>query len=193
MESKIYELCKEIRAMGVEELKKYLREHPLDDNSLDGTYPHLNQQNRAKIKVLLALITEIVAKESGTSDYMLNKKEIEVEHIWSNHYDQHKDEFDNESDFASARNAIGDLLVLPKSFNASYGDASYAIKVKQYFSQNILAQTLNSQKYQNNPGFISYRDKSGISFKSYDEFKRASINERTELYRQILKHEFEEI
>ena len=62
-----------------------------------------------------------MAKGSGTPDYMLNKKEIEVEHIWSNHFEQHTDEFDNESDFQTARNSIGDLLVLPKSFNASYG------------------------------------------------------------------------
>ena len=43
-----------------------------------GTSPHLNQQNKPKIKVLLALITEIVAKGSGTPDYMLNKEDITI-------------------------------------------------------------------------------------------------------------------
>ena len=123
---------------------------------------------------------------------MLNKKEIEVEHIWSNHFDQHTDEFDNESDFQTARNSIGDLLVLPKSFNASYGDTAYDIKVKQYFSQNILAQTLNQQKYTNNPGFLGYMNSSGLPFKPYNEFKRPAINERTNLYRAILEYEFSE-
>ena len=146
MESKIYALCKQIRDMSVHELKDYLSSYVMDENTLAGTSPHLNQQNKRKIKVLLALITEIVAKGSGTPDYMLNKKEIEVEHIWANHFEEHIDEFDNESDFQDARNSIGDLLVLPKSFNASYGDADYDVKVKQYFSQNILAQTLNQQK-----------------------------------------------
>ena len=192
MEAKIYELCKKIRNMSVDELSKYLNEHPLDDNTVDGSSPHLNQQNRVKIKVLLSLITEVVARNSGTSDYMLNKKEIEVEHIWSNHYEQHLDEFDNESDFSTVRNSIGDLLVLPKSFNSSYGDAPYEDKVVQYFSQNILAQTLNSQKYSNNPGFVGFMQKSGLKFKSYSEFKRASITERTDLYREILKYEFSE-
>ena len=190
MEAKIYELCKLIRDMSLDKLKSFLGTYHIDDNSLEGSSPHLNQQNKPKIKVLLALITEIVAKGSGTPDYMLNKKEIEVEHIWSNHFDQHTDEFDNESDFQSARNNIGDLLVLPKSFNASYGDALYSVKVKQYFSQNILAQTLNQQKYTNNPGFLSFMNSSGLPFKAYDEFKRASINERTDLYRAILEYEF---
>ncbi|WP_029232964.1 DUF262 domain-containing protein [Butyrivibrio sp. VCB2006] len=192
METKIYELCKQIRDMSLEDLKAYLETYQMDENSLDGNSPRLNQQNRPKIKVLLALVTEIVAKESGTSDYMLNKKEIEVEHIWANHFEQHTDEFDNESDFATARNNIGDLLVLPKSFNASYGDATYDVKVKQYFSQNILAQTLNPQKYENNPGFLSYVNNSGLPFKSYEVFKKASIDERTDLYRKILEYEFKE-
>ena len=192
MESKIYELCKQIRNMSVSDLKEHLSTYKMDDNTLVGTSPHLNQQNKPKIKVLLALITEIVAKGSGTPDYMLNKKEVEVEHIWSNHFDQHTDEFDNESDFQNVRNSIGDLLVLPKSFNASYGDATYDVKVKQYFSQNILAQTLNQQKYTSNPGFLGFKNSTGLPFKSYDEFKRADINERTDLYRAILEYEFGE-
>lgn len=192
MESKIYELCKQIRDMSVHELKEYLSSYVMDENTLAGTSPHLNQQNKRKIKVLLALITEIVAKGSGTPDYMLNKKEIEVEHIWANHFEDHIDEFDNESDFQDVRNSIGDLLVLPKSFNASYGDADYDVKVKQYFSQNILAQTLNQQKYTNNPGFLRFKSSTGLPFKAYDEFKRAAINDRTDLYRAILDYEFAE-
>ena len=192
MESKVYELCKQIRNMPFSKLKKHLCSYKMDDNTLSGTSPHLNQQNKPKIKVLLSLITEIVAKGSGTSDYMLNKKEIEVEHIWSNHFEKHTDEFDNESDFQTARNSIGDLLVLPKSFNASYGDADYDVKVKQYFSQNILAQTLNQQKYVSNPGFLQFKDSTGLPFKAYNDFKRAAINERTDLYRAILEYEFGE-
>ena len=192
MESKIYELCKQIRDMSTDKLKSYLASYKMDDNTLIGTSPHLNQMNRPKIKVLLALITEIVAKGSGTPDYMLNKKEIEVEHIWANHFEQHTDECDDESDFQNVRNSIGDLLVLPKSFNASYGDDPYDVKVQQYFSQNILAQTLNSQKYSNNPGFLGFMNDTGIPFKAYEEFKRAAITERTDLYRAILEYEFGE-
>ena len=192
MEPKIYELCKQIRNMPLDELGDYLHNYYMDDNTLSNSSPQLNQQNKYKIKVLLALITEIVARGSGTPDYMLNKREIEVEHIWANHYERHTEEFDNESDFQTVRNNIGDLLVLPKSFNASYGDATYDIKVKQYFSQNILAQTLNYQKYENNPGFVAFVKNTNLPFKAYEDFTRSSIKERADLYRQILEYEFAE-
>ena len=185
LEAPIYDLCKSIRDMDLTELKQKFSEDPLNPPALNNV-PSLNQQNRQKIKVLLSLITEIVAANSGTPDYMLNKKDIEVEHIWANHFEQHRDEFDSEQEFAGVRNSLGDLLVLPKSFNSSYGDAPYEEKVVQYFEQNILAQSLNENKYHNNPGFIMFIESSGLPFKSYQTFTRTSINERADLYRKIL-------
>ena len=146
----------------------------------------MNRQNKRRLKVLLALITEIVAKESEASDYMLNKKDIEIEHIWHNHFENFKDVFSNEAEFSNTRNNIGGLLVLPKSFNASYGDNDYKDKLEHYFSQNILAQTLNVKKYQNNPAFLRFVHKSKLPFKSYEVFTNDSIGERAELYKSIL-------
>ncbi len=186
LETPMYELCKKIRGKSIEEIKTILASAPIELPELNNA-PTLNQQNRQKIKVLLALITEIVARESNESDYILNKPDIEVEHIWANHFELHTDEFDSENDFATTRNGIGDLLVLPKSFNASYGDEPYEVKVIQYFSQNILAQTLNAKKYENNPGFLNFKETSKLDFKSYSEFKRIAISERAELYKSILK------
>ena len=186
LETPMYELCKKIRGKSIEEIKTILASAPIELPELNNA-PTLNQQNRQKIKVLLALITEIVARESNESDYILNKPDIEVEHIWANHFELHTDEFDSENDFATTRNGIGDLLVLPKSFNASYGDEPYEVKVIQYFSQNILAQTLNAKKYENNPGFLKFKETSKLDFKSYSEFKRIAISERAELYKSILK------
>jgi len=186
METPIYDLCIKIREKTVDEIRNVLDNNPVEIPELDNA-PILNQQNRPKLKVLISLITEIVASNSGESHYLLNDKDMEVEHIWANHYIQHKSEFENENDFATARNSIGDLLVLPKSFNSSYGDDPYEDKVVQYFSQNILAQSLNSQKYTNNPGFKQFIELSGLPFKPYKEFKLSGINERAELYKQILK------
>ncbi len=186
METPIYDLCIKIREKTVEEIRTIFDADPIEIPELDNA-PILNQQNRPKLKVLISLITEIVASNSGESHYLLNDKDMEVEHIWANHYIQHKFEFENENDFATARNSIGDLLVLPKSFNSSYGDDPYEDKVVQYFSQNILAQSLNTQKYTNNPGFKQFIEISGLPFKPYDEFKLAGINERADLYKQVLK------
>ena len=185
LEADIYKLALEIRDKDVQALQLLLDKDPIDLPNLDNT-PILNQQNRSKIRVLLALITEIVAVGSNTAHYMLNDDNIEVEHIWADKFNEHLDEFTDEGQFSSRRNTIGDLLLLPKKFNASYGDQSYKEKVKLYIQQNILAQSLNNDKYKNNPGFIQFKDKSQLAFKAYTEFKNASITERTNLYRDIL-------
>ncbi len=185
LEASIYDLCKRIRDKGVDDIKLILKSDPIELPELNNS-PTLNQQNKYKLRVLISLITEIVASNSGAPDYMLNKKDVEVEHIWSNHYEQHKDEFADENDFSNTRNNIGDLLVLPKSFNASYNDDPYSVKVVQYFEQNILAQTLNKSKYQNNPGFLRFMEESELAFKSYDIFNKQAISERAELYKNIL-------
>lgn len=190
MEAPIYALCKEIRNMQVNELQTFLDSNPYSLIIKLESSPTLNQQNKSKIKVLLALITEIVAKHSKNPDYVLNKPNIEVEHILANHFEQHNDEFKNEIEFSNARNNIGDLLLLPKGFNASYNDKPYNIKVEQYFEQNILAQTLNSKKYTNNPDFNRFVKESELPFRPYEQFKRNAIFERAELYKQILQWNF---
>ncbi len=190
MEAPIYQLCKEIRGKSVEELEGYLATDPLNSPGLDGVIPTLNQQIKSRFRVMLALITEIVARESNEPDYLLNKPDMEVEHIWANHPEDHLDEC-TEMDFQGVRNTIGDLLILPKQFNDSYNDDPYGMKVQHYYSQNVLAQTLNAKKYENNPGFVNFKNKSGLQFKAYAEFKRSSIQERTELYKAILKYDLD--
>ena len=185
LEASVYDLCKQERGLDVNGLRGLLAGDPIQIPSLENA-PTLNQQNRKKLLVLVSLVTEIVARESGEPDYPLNHPNMEVEHIWANHFDEHVDEFSSENEFASVRNRVGDLLVLPKSFNASYRDAPYVTKVVQYFSQNILAQSLCDTKYVNAPGFAKFRSASGLQFKPYDAFPSSAVDERSELYRQIL-------
>lgn len=186
LESPIYQLCREIRGMDIPSLKKHLAEKSIGSNEL-ATGPVLNQQNKKKIKVLLALITEIVARNSGESKYILDSQEpCEVEHVLPDHYEWYKEEFSNENEFANMRNSIGDLLILTKPFNSSYRDDPYEKKVEQYFSQNILAQSLNRQKYKNNSRFLDFINKYHLPFSAYDHFGKNEIDSRTRLYRQIL-------
>ena len=188
LEAPIYELCKKVRETDIETLKNILSSEPIDIPLLENS-PTLNQQNKQKIKVMLSLITEIVAQEAKVPNYILNKSDsIEVEHIWSDHFDQHIDEFKIKEDFDNVRNNIGDLLVLPKTFNTSYGDDIFEDKVKQYFGQdNILAQSLYVGMYMNHPEFTRFIERSGLLFKPYKNFKKANVTERAELYKSILK------
>ena len=185
LEGSVYDLAKQIRGMTLGDLYDKLAQDPISLPDLSNT-PSLNQQNKSKIRVLLALITAIVAVGANEPKYMLIDDDIEVEHIWADKFEDHMDEFIDKGEFASRRNVIGDLLLLPKSFNASYGDKPFSEKVVQYMGQNILAQSLNALKYKNNPGFLSFKEESKLDFKPYSEFKNQSITERTNLYRGIL-------
>ena len=83
------------------------------------------------------------------------------------------------------RNRIGGLLLLPKSFNASYGDLPYAEKRKHYLKHNLLAQSLHEDAYERDPGFAGFVRSSGLPFKAQGEFHRDDLDARQELYRRL--------
>lgn len=112
------------------------------------------------------------------------KDPFEVEHVWAHKPDRHEDEFPHPQDFADYRNHIGGLLLLPKSFNASYGDLPYADKLPHYDSQNLLARSLHPHCYDRNPGFVSFVAESGLPFRDHLEFKKADVDARQDLYRR---------
>lgn len=113
------------------------------------------------------------------------KTKYEVEHVWSNSPERHEDEFSHQTEFLEYRDRIGGLLILPKSFNASYGALPYEEKVNHYDSQNLLARSLHTKCYDRNPGFIQFLDRSGLPFVSKSQFKKADLDSRGELYRQL--------
>lgn len=89
----------------------------------------LHGMNGRPIHRLLARMTDYVETRSGRasrySEYIQRsgKNGYEIEHVWSNHPEKHAEEFAHAADFSQYRNHIGGLLLLPKSFNASYGDS----------------------------------------------------------------------
>jgi hypothetical protein len=78
--------------------------------------------------------------------------------------------------------ATATLLLLPKKFNASYGDLTYEEKLPHYLTQNLLAKSLHPQCYERNPGFLQFVQKSGLPFKPYLQFKKADLEARGALY-----------
>ncbi len=115
------------------------------------------------------------------------KSRFEVEHVWANKFDRHRDEFTHPADFSEHRNRIGGLLLLPKQFNASYGDLPYDQKLPHYLEQNLLAKSLHEQCYKHNPGFERFVASSGLPFRPIARFDKAAIDERGKLY-QTLAH-----
>jgi len=189
----MFALAKELRDKSLEDIRKVLKERSSELNeSIDSLMNfRLTKTNKPEIYYLLARLTRWVEGEDTSSKYMERglKDPFEVEHIWANKFERHVDEFSDESKFSDQRNALGDLLLLPKSFNASYGALEYSGKVVQYFSQNLLAKSLNEASYSHDPNFMKKVKEYKLTFKPYgpEEFKRMAIEERQALYAQMAK------
>ena len=193
-------VMRDIRGMSITDLAPTLRQK-LDEQGCDfsGTTDrtragidkfHLNQWSKRYIKVLLARMTTYIEQQSGTASSVATylaegRNRFEIEHIWADHPERHADEFASPADFYDYRDHIAGLLLLPKSFNASYGDLTYEDKVPHYNTQNLLARSLHQQCYDHNPGFLQFRARSGLPFAPHAQFKKADLDARAVLYRQI--------
>jgi hypothetical protein len=194
MQYAMFLVMREIRHMPPEELAERLY-HRLA-GSEEKTFASndrfsVHQQNREHVRLMLARMTDYVERASGMAsryvEYVIaaGTKRYEVEHIWANKPGRHADEFAHPTDFASYRNRVGDLLLLPKSFNASYGALPYEEKLPHYNAQNLLARSLSPQAYNHNPGFGRFVEESGLPFRPYAAFRTAELDERQHLYRQL--------
>ena len=155
----MFNLIKDVRDQPIEIVRSVLtRWLETEQERLDGIQRFgLTQRNRSHIHYLLARITAWLDSELGTgtslADYLDRSRThpYEVEHIWANKYERHADEFPTAYEFEEHRNKIGDLLLLPKDFNASYGAMPYEEKYEHYFGQNPLAKSLHPLAYENHP------------------------------------------
>jgi len=191
MQYAMFILMRDIRGKNAEELAKMLYENLIKEEETFSSNDRfrLHGTNGRFIHRLIARITDYVETQSGRPsrfrEYIQRggKNGYEIEHIWSNHPEWHMDEFPHAADFDEYRNRIGGLLLLPKSFNASYGDLPYSEKRKYYITkQNLLAQSLHEDAYTHDPGFKKFLAESGIPFRAHAEFKKADLDARQELY-----------
>jgi hypothetical protein len=192
MQYAMFLAMRDVRGKSASELAELLRER-LDAESEtfagNGRF-RLHGMNGRQIHRLLARMTDFVETRSGMASRYAEyaqrgRKGYEIEHIWADHPERHADEFAHPSEFAEYRNRIGGLLLLPKSFNASYGDLPYAEKRGHYLGQNLLARSLHEQAYNHNPGFRRFNEESGLAFHPHAEFRKVDLDARQELYRSL--------
>ena len=194
----MFSLAKEVPNIELEDLRIVLSKRVGNivadsSESFDNVkFLRLGSRNGRYIRYLLARITAWIDVECGIDNSFSKyvKRDIknphEVEHIWANKYERHKDDFISLIDFEQHRNLIGALLLLPKDFNASYGDKPYSEKIIHYQRHNLLAQSLHPSTYSNNPSFLRFKERTGLPFDPYPvSFTKDDIEERQDLYRQI--------
>jgi hypothetical protein len=192
MQYAMFLVMREIRGKSAPELVTLLRER-LDQETetfASNDRFHLHGMNGRQIHRLLARMTDFIEVQSGQASRYAEyaqrgRKGYEVEHIWANHPERHTDEFSHPSEFQEYRNRIGGLLLLPKSFNASYGDLPYSKKLEHYVGQNLLARSLHGLAYDHNPGFKRFLGESALPFHQHATFRKTDLDERQRLYQQL--------
>jgi Protein of unknown function (DUF1524) len=190
MQYAMFLVMRDIRGKSAEELAVVLRER-LDaetETFASNDSFRLHGMNGRQIHRLLARMTDYLEARSGQAsrypEYsQRGRKGYEVEHVWADHPERHTDEFAHPSE--EYRNRIGGLLLLPKSFNASYGDLPYAEKREHYLTQNLLTRSLHERAYDHNLGFKRFIESSGLSFRAHSEFKKADLDARQDLYQKL--------
>ena len=150
----------------------------------------LHGQNRKFVKHLLSRISShldiIIGKDNNYVSYHNpNGRQFEIEHLWGNKFNEHKDEFDQELDFQNWRNSIGGLVLLPNGTNQSFSSDKYEDKIKHYQKENTYVQTLTNIYYEKNPNFLKSELISELNFKAHPELKKQDIKERNELVMRI--------
>jgi uncharacterized protein with ParB-like and HNH nuclease domain len=189
----IFTITKNIRKSPIAHLPQKLEQELTDTGfKLDNIERfYLNQFTARYMLHFLARITCYIEANSGLNtkfeDYVNRsiKNPYDIEHIWADHFDMHKDEFQNEEYFQDNRNKFGALLLLPRDKNRSFQDDSYIKKLQMYYGENLLAKSLNEKCYQNNPQFLRFIQTSDLPFKNHLEFKKIDISKRQLLYKDI--------
>ena len=189
----MYSLVKELRGKDLDSLRSLLKAKLAEmPEKWDGIAEfRLHGMNRYFVKFLLSRITGFIEQQSGGSTnfstYFVSPgtKPYEVEHIWADMFEEHRDEFEQRHEFDNYRNRIGDLVLLPQGTNQSYNAMSYGQKVGHYLKENLLAKSLHPKAYENNPNFVGMSNNLGLKFKAHNAFAKEDIDERQTLIQTI--------
>ncbi len=189
----MYSLVKELRGKDLDSLRLLLKAKLAEmPEKWDGMADfRLHGMNRYFVKFLLSRITGFIEQQSGASTnfstYFVSPgtKPYEVEHIWADKFEEHRDEFEQRHEFDNYRNRIGDLVLLPQGTNQSYGAMTYAEKIEHYLKENLMVKSLHAKAYENNPNFVGMAKNLGLKFKAHKAYAKADIDERQTLIQSI--------
>lgn len=191
----LFVLTKELRGRSVGELSAHLRAQLDEQPERFAREPRfrLHGANYRQVRHILARLTHWVDVQCGLSSSFEDlvsagrARPFEIEHIWADHPDRFVEWFPHWSEFDTARNRIGGLLLLQRGLNQSLSDSTYEEKRNAYAThgENLLARSLHPGAYENSPGFSALRQRTGLPFRAYDSIGPKEQAERQELYVRI--------
>jgi uncharacterized protein with ParB-like and HNH nuclease domain len=189
----IFDLTLKVRRQPLQQLAALLKaEMEKSEFKIAGVSEfRLNQFTGRYMLHLLARLTRFVEEGSGKQsrfeDYVDRNiaNPYDIEHIWADRPEEHTDECQTPDEFQYSRSRFGGLLLLPRDINRSLQAKPYSEKLSAYFSQNLLAASLDVRCYHNNPQFKRFLEGQGLPFAPMAQFKKAEMAKRQELYQQL--------
>jgi hypothetical protein len=133
-------------------LAKQISEHEREDPvTLEGF--GLRGTNRHQIKYLLARLTSYAMKGCGrrgdVDEYLSEAKPYQIEHLFANKPERHRDEVPDLLQFRTLRNQLGGLALLPATDNASLRAMPLHEKISRYGRQHVLLGVLDKDYHDN--------------------------------------------
>lgn len=174
MQYAMFLALKEIRGCSAEDCASLLKKRLEADAPTFSANPRFGlwQSHKKTVRRILARVTHWLELQVGIGSNLatyLNSSGVQgydIEHVIADKHERYKETFPAEVDFQEYRNRIGGLLLLPRSFNRSYGALSYEEK-RPHYLQNMLAQTFHEQAYERNPGLKRVIADKGIPFEPH--------------------------
>ena len=125
----LFILTKELRGRGVASLAEYLRAQLDEQPESFAREPRfrLHNQNYRQVRHILARLTHWLDTQcdlSSNFEDLISQgraRPFEIEHIWEDQYDRFKECYAHPSDFETARNRLGGLVLLQRGVNPEPG------------------------------------------------------------------------
>jgi uncharacterized protein with ParB-like and HNH nuclease domain len=191
----MFSLSKKVRNLDINQLSDLLLKEIMElksQHSLNGVLTfYLNGFTKRYMLHILSRLTYFIEQKSQINSSFVDyvdrnqRNSYDIEHILANDYNLYSNEFKTEEEFQLYRNKFGALLLLPKDKNRSYQDKPYVDKLQLYFSENLLARSLNDKCYTNNPSFLKFKNDHNLSFIPYDQFGITQIEDRQKLNKEL--------
>lgn len=198
----MFSLCQKIRGRTVTELSDILyndldaQEHSISKLE-SASYTSIKRQDLLHILGRIAEYLENGSQQMnsvgfpGYSDRSRGARTFDVEHIFPENPTITRSDlgaefdFSNDDDYAKVRDNIGSLILLPRGKNRSLKAAPYSEKLPKYATDNILAQTLHPEMYNNNPQLNAFISSQSISAEPFTIFNSSSVEKRRNMYLEI--------
>lgn len=186
MQYAMFLVIRDIREKGPADMVAILKERLEKDAPAFAENPRfgLNQAHKKTVRRFLVRLHAWLDERCGTngtySSYLPTTGALgqDIEHLMPDNHAAYSTEFPGSIDFYEHRNQIGGLLLLPRSFNRSYGGTPYEQKLGHYLAQNRLAQTLHHGFYDHNPAMRRVVHDLGIPFEPFAAFGKEQLGKR---------------